>query len=174
MKVLAVGLLVLVALSTAFAQTDEANAPATREDIQKYLDVTHIRETMMQMGDAMSKPMHKMVHEQYLKDKDKLPADFEDRMNRLMDGMFKDMPWNELLEAEIPVYQKHFTKGDVQALVVFYSSPTGQKMMRELPQIMSETMESIMPLIQKQVENIRARVEQEFAQALQDSDKKAN
>ena len=174
MRVFAVGVILFLACSTAFSQPSDPNAPATKEDVENYLQVTHIRETMLQMADAMSKPMHKMVHEQYLKDKDKLPADFEDRMNKMMDGMFKDMPWNEMLDAEIPVYQKHFTKGDVQALIVFYSSPTGQKMMRELPAIMSETMESIMPMIQKQVESIRARLEQEFAQALQESDKTAN
>lgn len=174
MKTFFIGLILFSTCTALFAQPGDPNAPATKEDVENYLKVTHIRETMLQMADAMSKPMQKVVHEQYLKDKDKLPADFEERMNRLMDGMFKDMPWDEMLDAEIPVYQKHFTKGDVQALIVFYSSPTGQKMMRELPAIMSETMESIMPMIQKQVEGIRTRVEQEFAQALQDSDKKAN
>jgi hypothetical protein len=79
-----------------------------------------------------------------------------------------------MLDAEVPIYEKHFTKGDVNALIAFYSSPTGQKMMRELPEIMSETMQSIMPMIQGQVEGIRVRVEQEFAQAFNGREQKTN
>ena len=174
MKLSTLTLILCFALSTAFAQSADPNAPATKEDIENYLNVMHAHEMMAQMTESMSKPMHEMVHQQYTKDKDKLPADFEDRMNKMMDAMFRDMPWDQMLEAEVPVYERHFTKGDVNALVAFYSSPTGQKMMRELPAIMSETMESIMPLIQKQVETIRERVEQDFAQALNDSGKKNN
>lgn len=36
-----------------------------------------------------------------------------------------------MTEAMVTVYQKHFTKSDVEALIGFYSSPTGQKMLRE-------------------------------------------
>src|ERR1700739_2092538 len=105
---------------TCAAQQNAADAPATKEEIQKYLQVMHSREMMTKMVDAMSKPMHQMMHEQYLKDKDKLPADFEARMNKMMDDMMKSFPWNEMLDAMVPVYQKHLTKGDVDALVVFY------------------------------------------------------
>ncbi len=95
------------------AQQSAADAPATKEDVQKYLGVVHSREMMAQMVEAMSKPMHQMVHQQYMKDKDKLPADFEARMNKMMDDTMKAFPWDEMLQSMVPVYQKHFTKGDV-------------------------------------------------------------
>ena len=174
MKFFGLAVILCFAFSTAFAQSGDSNAPATREDIENYLQVMHAHEMMAQMAESMSKPVHEMVHQQYLKDKDKLPADFEDRINKMMDSMFKEMPWEQMLEAEVPIYQKHLTKGDVNALIAFYSSPTGQKMMRELPEIMSETMQSIVPLIQKQLESIQGRVEQEFAQALNSREKKNN
>jgi hypothetical protein len=47
-------------------------------------------------------------------------------------------------------------------------------MIRELPEIMSETMQSIMPMIQGQVKGIRVRVEQEFAHALNGREQKTN
>jgi len=43
---------------TGVAQQSPADAPATREDVQRYLDVMHSREMMGQMVEAMSKPMH--------------------------------------------------------------------------------------------------------------------
>lgn len=145
-----------------------SDAPATKEDIQKYLDVTHSREMMAKMADAMSAPMHKMLHEQYLKGKDKLPPDFEERTAKMMDDWMKSFPWDEMLDSMVPVYQKHFTKGDVNALIAFYSTPTGQKLLRDMPAIMQEAMERMMPLIQKQMDAMNARMQQEVAQMMKD------
>jgi hypothetical protein len=169
--------LMVMALCLAFvkvgaAQQSPADAPATREDVQRYLDVMHSRAMMSQMIEAMTKPMHQMIHEQYLKDKDKLPPDFEDHVNKMMDDTMKGFPWDEILEAMVPVYQKHMTKGDIDATVAFYSSPTGQKMLRELPAIMAEAMQAMMPLMQKQMEAMQQRVQQEVAQMIKDSESK--
>lgn len=149
----------------AFSQQG-SDAPATKEDVEKYLQAIHSHEMMKQMAEAMSKPMHKMVHEQYLKDKDKLPADFEDRMNKIMDNMMKEMPFDEMMDAMIPTYQKHFTTGDMEALTAFYSAPVGQKVLRELPSIMSESMESMMPILRKNIEHMTEQVQQQVAQMM--------
>src|SRR5215470_12134902 len=109
-----VAIALLLALCTSgLAQQSSDNAPATKEDIQRYLDVMHSHDMMKQMVDAMTKPMHQMVHDQFMKDKDKLPPDFEARMNKMMDDMFQEMPWDEMMKAMIPAYQKHLTRGDV-------------------------------------------------------------
>jgi len=134
------------------AQQTPADTPATKEDVQRYLQIMHSREMMAKMVEAMSKPMHQMVHDQYLKDKDKLPPDCEARMNKMTDDMFKTMPWDDMLDAMAPVYQKHFTKGDVDALVAFYSTPTGQKLIKELPEITAEAMQEITPLLRKSID----------------------
>jgi uncharacterized protein len=145
-----------------------SDAPATKEDIQKYLDVMHSREMMAKMVDAMSAPMHKMFHEQFLRDKGKLPPDFEDHMTKMMDDSMKSFPWDEMLDSMVPVYQKHFTKGDVNALIAFYSTPTGQKLLRDMPAIMQEAMENMMPLMKKQMDAMNARMQQEVAEMMKD------
>lgn len=156
-------------VKTDAAQQSPTDAPATKEDVQKYLDVMHSREMMTQMVEAMSKPMHQMIHEQYMKDKDKLPADFEARMNKMMDDTMKALPWDEMLQSMVPVYQKHLTKSDVDALVAFYGSPTGQKILRELPAITAEAMQSMMPMLRKQMNTMTERVQEQVAQMLKDS-----
>lgn len=157
--------LALIFAIAGFAQT-AADSPASKEDVEKYLQVMHSHEMMRQMIDAMSKPMHQMVHEQYLKDKDKLPADFEERMDKIMDDMVKSMPFDEMLDAMVPTYQKHFTKGDIDALIAFYSAPTGQKVLRELPAIMSEAMEGMMPIMRKNIDVMNQRVRQQVAEMM--------
>lgn len=155
------------------AQQNPEDAPATKEEIQKYLQVMHSREMMTKMVDAMSKPIHEMMHEQYLKDKDRLPADFEVRINRMMDGMMKSFPWDEMLDAMVPVYQKHLTKGDVDALVAFYSTPTGQKLIKEIPEITGEAMQQMMPLMRKSIDAMTQRMQEEVATMLRESENKS-
>jgi uncharacterized protein len=154
------------------AQQAPADAPATKEDIQKYLEVMHSRDMMAKMVEAMSKPMHQMMHEEYLKDKDKLPPDFEARMNKIMDDYMKDLPFDEMLQAMVPAYQKHLTKGDVDNLVVFYASPTGQKLIRELPAISAEAMQAVMPIIRQRMDAMSERVQQQMAQMVKESKNK--
>ncbi|HEY2496718.1 MAG TPA: DUF2059 domain-containing protein [Candidatus Angelobacter sp.] len=156
----------------SLAQQATADTPATKADVEKYLDVMHSREMMSQMVEAMSKPMHQVIHDQYIQHKDSLPSDFEQRMNKMMDDMMKDMPWDDILQAMVPVYQKHFTKGDIDALVVFYSSPTGQKMLREIPAVTADSMAAMMPIMRQHIEKMSQRMQDEMVAMLKDSEKK--
>jgi len=157
-------LLCVVVASTCFAQGDDLNAPATKEDVTKYMEVAHSQKLVRDMLAAMVKPMHQMIHEQYLKDKDRLPADFEDRMNKMVDDMFSQMPVDQMLDSMVPVYQKHFTKGDLQALTAFYSSPSGQKILREMPAITTEAMQNMMPIMREYMDKMTTNLQTQIAQ----------
>jgi uncharacterized protein len=172
-QVLLAVLLCLGSCAISLAQQTQAEAPASKEDIQRFFDVMHSKEMMAKMVDAMNKPMHQLIHEQYLKDKDKLPPDFETRMNKTMNDIMKTFPWPEMLDAMVPVYRKHLAKSDVDALVAFYSTPTGQKLLRELPEIGAEAMQSAMPLLRKNIEAMNQRVQQEVAAMVKDSGSKS-
>jgi hypothetical protein len=98
----------LLFASISFAQQTDANAPASKADIERYLDAMHTRQMMKDMMEAMTVQMHKMVHEQILKQPN-LPPDAEERLDKLVGNVYKDLPVDELLDVMIPVYQKHFT-----------------------------------------------------------------
>jgi hypothetical protein len=49
----------------------------------------------------------------------------------------------------------------MDALIAFYSAPTGQKVLRELPAVMAEGMEAMMPIMRKSVDKMTERAEQE-------------
>ena len=170
-------LLVLLALicmcSASFARQTSADSPASKEDIQRYLEVVHSHEMMSKMMDAMVQPLHQMMHEQYEKNKDRLPADFEARVNREVDSFLRDFPWDEVLQAVIPVYQKHFTKGDVDNLVAFYSGPTGQKLIRDFPAITAESMQAMMPIMRLKMQALQQRMQQEAAAMIMESQRKS-
>ena len=173
MKRFALATIVLLCTSAiGFAVQVPADSPATKEDVQKYLEVMHSREMMLKMMDAMMKPMHQMMHERYEKDKDKLPTDFEARMNKELDDYVKSFPWDEMLHAMVPVYQKHFTKGDIDHLVAFYSGATGQKVLRELPAITAEAMQSILPIMTQKIDAMTQDLQQQVAEMMKQSEAK--
>jgi len=148
---------------------DPANAPASKEDIEKYLEAMDTPEMMKNVLAAMTQQMHKMIHEQVKKHPD-LPADFEAREDKMMDDTFKDFPIKELLDAMVPVYQKHLTKGDVDGLVAFYTSPTGKKVLKEMPAMMSESMQAASGVAQKLMADANERIQVQIAQQTKKDD----
>jgi len=68
-----------------------------------------------------------------------------------MDAMLDDM---------IPIYQRHFSKTDIDAMSNFYGSQTGQKMMREMPALTTEAMQASYARMQKQMDDMMKRAEQ--------------
>jgi hypothetical protein len=79
----------------------------------------------------------------------------------MMNDMMKDMPFDEMMQAMVPTYQKHFTKGDIDALVAFYTSPTGQKLLRETPAITGEAMTAMMPILRQHMDAMSRRLQQQ-------------
>ena len=170
--------LIAVILSLAFSwncvaqqAATHADVPASREDVERYLQAINYHEMLNKMIAVMSAPMHQMVHEQYMKDKERLPSDFEAQTNQRVDAMIKDMPWDDMTQAMVPSYQKHFTKGDMETLTAFYTSPTGEKVLREMPAIMAESMRTMTPIMQKHMEAVNRSVQQQIAEMVKQSEK---
>lgn len=170
-RILVVSVLSLSLCSFGFAQQNIVDPPASKADVERYFEAVHVHEMMTQLMQAMTGPMHQMIHEQFERDKDKLPPDFEPRMNKIIDDMMTSIPWDEILQAMIPAYEKHFTKGDMDALVAFYSSPSGQKILRELPAVTAESMETAMPVMRKYMDGMTDRIQQQMAEMMKQPSK---
>ncbi|HXP83013.1 MAG TPA: DUF2059 domain-containing protein [Verrucomicrobiae bacterium] len=167
MKHVLIGVILCLSFAcSGLAQDTGANAPASKEDVERYLQAVHSQDMMRKMMDAMVKSMQQMTHDRYLKDKDKLPADFEARTNKMMDDMMKNMPFDEMIQAMVPTYQKHFTKGDMDGLLAFYNSPTGQKLLREMPAITAEAMTALMPIMRQHMDVMTRRLQQQTDEML--------
>jgi hypothetical protein len=165
-KYVGIAALCLVLVLGAAAQEGFANDPATKQDVENYLAAVHSRELTKQTLQAMSKPMHQFIADAFAKDKDSLPPDFEQRMTKFMDDYFNNMPVDEIYEAVVPIYEKHFTKGDMQALSAFYLSPTGQKVLHEMPAISSESMTVMLPYLRRNIEKLQQDLQDQVAQML--------
>lgn len=143
------------------AQNRTDDTPATKADVERYLQAINSHDMMKKLMSSMTQGMHQMWHEQYLKHKDELPADYEAKMTATMDEMFENMPMDEIMQAMVPAYQKHLTKGDIDNLVAFYSSPTGAKLLREMPAMMAEGMHDMMPILTQYMETVQDRLKKQ-------------
>jgi uncharacterized protein len=154
---------ILLGVAATFAQqaaTPPGDAPATKEDIQHLFDVMQIHQQMRQVMDALMKQQSAMIHETLKKRYPQSSADRVARADQLIAETMKDMPMDAMLDDMIPIYQRHFSKTDIDAMSTFYASPTGKKMMREMPVLTSEAMQASYARMQKQVDAIQQRAEQ--------------
>jgi len=155
--------LILFVSSVVFAQQpapSPGDAPASKQDIQQLFEVMQIHQQMRQVMDAMMKQQSAMIHETLKNRYPQTSAERISRADQLISETMKNMPMDAILDDMIPIYQRHFSKTDIDAMSTFYASPTGQKMMQEMPALTTEAMQASYARMQKQMDAMMQRAEQ--------------
>lgn len=176
-------LLIVLAVSPAFAQQTVAEAaaqskaaadarkaaaaPPTREDVLKLFDLLQVNKTMDAILNA-TKQQSKELAEQMIGTRmpDATPEQkkqFREMMDDVMRQALGKEAINEMLEATIPVYQHHLTKSDLDAMVAFYSSPVGQKILHEQPAMVQESMEASAGIQQRIARSMFQKIDERVA-----------
>ena len=151
----------MIALPALAQVADSASAaPATRDDILKLFDTMHIRDQMRLVMDSVAKQQREMIREGLKKRAPQMTEQDLGRLDQFTSDILKDFPVDGMLDDMIPVYQKHLNKADVDAMNAFYQSPTGQKMLREMPAMTAESMQASSPRIQAMMDKVMERAEQ--------------
>ena len=153
-------LAVLLLLTTsALAQQTGVDTPATRDDVLQLFSVMNIKQQMRAIMDSMMQQQKSLVHDMARRKNPNVTTEELGRVDRIMDESVKGFPIEGILDDMVPVYQKHLTSADVSAMSAFYSSPTGQKLLREMPAMTSEAMQASYGRLQKQMEAVAERAE---------------
>jgi hypothetical protein len=153
-KRLLLALLLTSSFFVAAQTTMVSTAPdaASKEDVKKLFDVMASREQMQQMLQQVFSQMRSLSHEQIKQRHPDISQEEIARMDRLSADFIKKFPVDDMLNDMMPIYQKHFTKSEIDALIAFYSSPAGQKFLHEMPAVTAEAMQVEYPRIQAQIE----------------------
>jgi uncharacterized protein len=154
-----VALFLSLSLPWLLAQTP-GDVPATREDVMKLFATMKIHDQMQLVMDSVMKQQRAMLHDTMRKRSPHITNEEMARLDQFTSDIMKDMPFDSLLDDMIPVYQKHLTRADVEAMNVFYSSPTGQKLLHEMPAMTAESMQAAGPHMQAMIDKIMDRAEQ--------------
>lgn len=147
------------------ALAQNADEPASRDDVILLLRTMHSHDMMQKLLAAQSASMRQLIHDQLMKENGSVPSDFETRFVKMTDELTKSMPIDEIMQAMIPAYQRHFTHGDIEGMNAFYSSPVGQKVLEELPAVMQEGMRAAMPILSNYLSQWQEKMKHDLAPA---------
>jgi hypothetical protein len=169
--ILALVLFVTSLPSSAQSTTAAAETPASRDDVVKLFEVMKVHDQVHAVMDSVAQQQRTMMHDMIIK---KYPETSDEEFKRLdsyMGEFMKSFPMDAMLDDMIPVYQKHLSKTDVDAMVLFYSSPSGQKLLHEMPAMTAESMQAMAPRLQTMIDDLTKRIEQK---AKEQREKKAS
>lgn len=132
----------LLLFATAGGVTGQQTSDAPdKAQVLQFLDLMHARSQMTQVLDGMAKQMRAGAEESFRKKVPDANPEQLAKLDKICDSIFASLSIDEFIDAMVPIYQKHLTKADLAAASAFYSSPAGQKILKELPSIMAESME---------------------------------
>jgi hypothetical protein len=186
MKILILASLGMALSLPAFAQKAPAAAhkPATRpvaaaeddkpstEQVLHLLDLLRVKESIQISVDAMKEEM-KGTAEQSFREKFPNPTPQQlESVHAAVDDVFKTLVLDDLITDVVPIYQRHLTRSDVQAMIAFYSSPAGRKIMREQPVIIKESMQATAAGQHKKMEVLLARLDLRVQRLIEDEQNK--
>ncbi len=170
----AIAVLALCLFSFPATYAQQQLDAATKEDVLQLLEITGARHNVQIMWDGMAQQAATMAAESY-QHKHPSASPLEIRKAAELAGVssqkaIKVFSIDELVDAIIPIYQRHLTHADIQTVIEFYSSSTGQKMIKEMPTMMAESMQAVQPILQKHLPELEAQAEAAAAEASKQQD----
>jgi hypothetical protein len=102
-----------------------ASAKPSEQQVLQLFDLMHMSQMFGQINTQMASTMAQSVP--------CVPASY-------WQGFIDAGSTRQLLGRMVPIYQGHFTAGDVDGLLKFYRSPLGQKLIAQMPVTMAEGM----------------------------------
>lgn len=150
-------LLVSGALCLAQAPSDQPS----RDDLLKMFEVLRVRQQTENVMQTVLVQMKQQIEGDIQKRYPNLPPEAFAKLEASINDAVKIYPLNEMLDDLIPVYQKHLTKTDVDAIVGFYSSPAGQHFLDKMPTMTQEAMKTMMAKLQERSAEYADKIQRE-------------
>jgi hypothetical protein len=168
---------VLLAVSATWAQqVTSSDVPASKQDIERLFVALHVRERQQLILENSHKQAKTMLNEILRKELPEASKEELSQMQKMIDEMIDDIdedyPMDAILKDMVPIYQRHLTKSDSDQLIAFYSSPVGQRMLRELPAITSEAMQVSSSYLQPRMEAAVSKLKEKVEHMVEEDRKK--
>jgi uncharacterized protein len=158
--------------SSAAVASSASQARPTSEQVMKLLGLMGVQDGLQITVEAM-KDQIKGSAEQALQEK--IPQPTPEQIKAayaIVDDEFKKLSFDSMILDIVPVYQRHFSRADVDQLLAFYSSPVGKKIVHEQPVMMKESMQATQAAQRQKMELLLARMDLRIQQLISDEQKK--
>lgn len=131
---------VLALVVVPCARADEASK---RAKVEELITVMHIDRMMDQMMEAMKEQSEQMMQQQ--PGADSMTAEQKrivaDHQAQALQIVIDSMSWKSLEPEFVTLYAENFTEEEIDGMVTFYKSPTGQAVLNKMPQLMTAAMQ---------------------------------
>jgi hypothetical protein len=148
-------LLFLFSFSPAFAFADQ---PPTDSSLRELLDVMQahkIVDSIIAQSDAVGRT----AVQQALNGRSLDPQEqkiLDTQLDKVHGVILNELSWEKISPMYMDIYRNSFTQKEVDGMIAFYKSPTGQAVIQKLPVVMQQSMVQmkshiavIMPQIQQ-------------------------
>lgn len=156
----------------------------TKQQLAKLFEVMKVREQTASMMQMLTGMIQQQVRQQEKEMTANQPesanltpeqrAALDGVMNRILEKALNLYTVDEMLDDMAALYQKHFTRQDVEAYIAFYSTQAGQHLLTIAPVIMQEYMPVVMQRVQERSKDLTAEMSKEIADVLKSSAPPAN
>jgi uncharacterized protein len=153
------------------AQNPASDSPPSKEEVLRFFEVMQVRQQSEAVLASTEEQVKTMTRDMISRKAPTASPEQLAQLEGMLDTMFKEYPINSILDDMVPVYQKHLTKSDLNGLITFYSSPLGQKILREMPAMTSEAMQISYAHLQKNMESIMKKVDNRVQQIVDEQQK---
>lgn len=134
-----------------------ADAPPTEASIRELMDVTHEQKLVDGIIDQSNGLMLKSVRQA----NGGVPLDPEEEkiaaraVGKLTDVLRQQISWAKMEPMMIDLYKKSFSQKEVNDMLAFYRTPSGQAVIEKMPALMNQTMTVSQAKIQAMLPQIR-------------------
>ena len=170
------GMAILIAFSCAIVfRTGFADAPPSEASIKQLLEIGQAHKLidmmMTQMDGYMKQVMKQATQDQHVTPE--IQKDIDKRQAEMMDIVKEMLDWKKLEPMYVRVYQKSFTQAEVDGLVAFYKTQTGQALLTKMPVVMQNTLNEVQQMMQPMMQRIQ-QMQHEVVAEIQAQKKKSD
>lgn len=151
---LALVLLLLALASPALAAEPSA---AKAQQIRELMQLTGAENLGLQFGKIMTQQIFQVLKAAKPETPDRAFLIIEEETSAMMK---QEAP--ALLASLVPIYDRHFTEGELQQLIAFYQTELGKKTIAVMPKVMQESLATGQAWGQEMAPKLMARLEERF------------
>jgi len=160
--------ILLLPIMTAHGQ-EPPNAP-TRQQVLNLFEAIQLRRTMQTTQELAMQSATNTAQQMMRQNGATLDAEMQRQMEALTKGIMEDvravLSIDEMIEAVIPIYQRHFTSEDIDAIIAFQNSPVGKKVSSLQPVMAQESIQALTPLQQRAMPELVKRMNERIQKIL--------
>jgi hypothetical protein len=153
----------------AFAQQQPAASDArpTRQQILNLFDAIQLRRTLSSSQEIAMKNAVSVAQQMFQQQVGPDKPQMDEMVKGVMEDVRRAFSVDEMVEAVIPIYQRHFTTADIDAFLAFQNSPVGKKMTDLQPVMMKESSEAVTAIQQRALPELMKKLDERVRKALE-------